>query len=172
MNECLFHNDKLNKPEPDWELLQEIVDFMEGRRRADVIQLMSHLTNTELDMCSVSFQRTFWEQMVVADYEETLNYRGKYMNKPFGMDILKKIALKDPKFMLIRIQEYPEDQNLQRMNRFLIQELGKEKVEELMKVRESRLLRWLFRHLFGETETESKPNTDLTSASPHSTIVS
>lgn len=145
------------QPELNWELLGEIVDFMQGRRGADVIQLMSRLTETDLDACSLDFQRRFWVQMVIADHEEALNYRGLYLNRPFAMDILKRIALEEP-FMIIRKNLYdPENALYQKLRLFLTQELGKEKIDELVKARENTFFRRLFRKIFGEDEQEQDP---------------
>lgn len=158
--------------EPDWDLLQEVVDYMEGRKGADVIQLMSQLSDVDIDACSLGFQRRFWEQMVIADHEEALNYRGKYMDKPFGWDILRKIALEDPKLIIERVEEYAENSTYQKLLRFLIQEMGKEKVEELIRARHNGLFRRMIRKIFDMDDPSADIAKQLTSNVAHSTIVS
>jgi len=158
--------------EPNWDLLQELVDYMEGHKRADVIQLMSQLSDVEIDACSLSFQRRFWEQMVIADHEEALNYRGKYIDKPFGWDILRKIALEDPKLIIGKAEWYPENTTYQKQLRFLIQELGKGKMEELIRARHNGLFRRMIRKIFDMDDPSDDIAKRLTSASTPHTIVS
>lgn len=158
--------------EPNWELLQQVVDYMEGRKRADVIQLMSQLSDVEIDACSLSFQREFWEQMVIADHEEALNYRGKYMDKPFGWDILRKIALEDPKHIIGEAEWYPESTTYQKLLRFLVQELGKEEVEELIRARHNGFFRRMMRKIFDMDDPSDDIAKQLTSAGTPHRIVS
>lgn len=160
------------QPEPNWELLQQVVDYMEGRKRVDVIQLMSQLSDAEIDACSLSFQREFWEQMVVADYEEALNYRGKYIDQPFGWEVLRKIALEDPKLILERAEHYPENTTYQKLLHFLIQELGKEKVEELIRVRHNGFFRRMMRKIFDMDDPSNDIAKRLTSGGTPHRIVS
>ncbi len=148
----LGHQSTQSEVEPNWELLQEVAGFMAGQQRADVIQLMSRLTDADINVCSLNFQQEFWEEMVIADHEEALNYRGKYMDKPFGIAILKKIALEDPAFMIGKSLSNPKNETYQKLYRFLIRELGREKIEELVKARNNVWYRRLFRKILGEDE--------------------
>ena len=147
------------KPEPNWELLKEMVDFLnKGSGNlfgSDHILLMSALSRTELDHCSHTFQQRFWEYMVSIDPEESINYYWKYVHLPFGRDLLKKAALKDPGYALERIDYDPEDSDRLRLHRFLQRELGHEKVNEIRRSRESKILRWLTQKLFVEEAPDS-----------------
>lgn len=172
-------NEPEPQPEPNWEVLQDMVTYMqEGRVPvfSDVIVLMSAIDQDTLDFCSLDFQRRFWERMVIADDEEALNYRWKYLDKPYARDILQKIAMKDPAFVIGKSLDRPEDTTLQRMRGFLSHELGREKIEEIIKERGNTFFRRLFRKIFGEDEKDDKkpaqkPET-LTSDKAPSTIVS
>jgi hypothetical protein len=175
-NNEIVHQPQYNidtpQAEPNWELLQQVVDYMEWRKRADVIQLMSQLSDEDIDACSLDFQRRFWDQMVIADHEEALNYRGKYMDKPFGWDILRKIALEDPKLIIGKAEWYPENTTYQKQLRYLIQELGKEKMEEMIRARHNGLFRRMIRKIFDMDDPSDDIAKRLTSTSTPHTIVS
>ena len=159
------------KPEANWDLIQEVVDFMEGRKRADIIQLMSQLTEVDLNTCSPKFQREFWEEMTSINEEEALNYRGKYMNKGFGPTILKKIALKNPKLLIERNLDQPEEPTYQDLCRLLSKKIGKKQVDDIRKAiltaKHNVWYRRLYRKIFGVkekqeigTEIDSQPSSN------------
>ena len=143
------------KPEPDWELLQEIVDFMDNGKRADVIQLMSLLTQTEIDYCSRHFLQEFWEAMAVADPEEALNYRRKYIDQPYGWKVLQKIALEDPQEVVNRFHSDPEDPTIRRLYGLVKRNSNPERMREMINARPGRLTRWLCKKLFADEEEET-----------------
>jgi len=144
--------------EPNWELLEEMVDYLNNGRGklfgSDHILLMAYLDKQTLDHCSHSFQRRFWERMVAIDPEEAINYYWKYVHLPFGRDLLKKAALADPGYAIERIDHDPEDLDLQRLYRFLLRELGHERIMEIRMSRESKILRWLTKWLFCDEEAK------------------
>ena len=153
--------------EPDPQIWNMAVDFMQRSSwspfRPNAMWLMENLSSGNgqamLRGLDYNLQRQLFEKLAEDDPYETLNYSFLYKDKPFGMDILKKIALKNPDLIIEKIAGNPEDPLLQRLHRFLLRELGKERIKQLMKARESSLFRWFMDKILGtEEKTDEKPS--------------
>jgi len=123
--------------EPDPHIWNMAVDFIRRSSwsvfRPNAMWLMQNLGTDAgqamLKGLNYDLQRQLFEELAEDDSYETLNFSYLYKNKPFGMQILQKAALDCPDTAVEYIERYPDDPEYQKLHRFLIQRLGKEKMQ-------------------------------------------
>jgi hypothetical protein len=126
---------------PDPEILEMVDSFMSRSSwspfKPNAMDLMVELSGetgeATLDLLNYDSQRELFLHLADVDPYETLNFSWLYIDKPFGMSVLQKAALDVPETVVEYIERYPDDPKYQKLHRFLIRRLGKEKIEKEMK---------------------------------------
>lgn len=124
--------------QPDPQIWNTAVDFMRRSSwsvfRPNAMSLMQDLASDAgqamLKELNYDLQLQLFERLAEDDPYETLNFSYLYKDRPFGMQILQKAALAVPETAVEYIERYPDDPKYQKLHRFLIQRLGKERIEK------------------------------------------
>jgi hypothetical protein len=126
--------------QPNEDVLDMMRKALNGRVSllVDVPQILSRMDDATLQQLPVHEQKKLFQRMADLDAEEMLEHAGRYINKPYGDEILRKAITNDPEKAL-RIVATGNHYYSEKIKNTLIQVKGEEYVEENMaRVRTSR----------------------------------
>ncbi len=140
------------QPQPDWDIWEMAMDYLETGpghlgMYPSAMSIMEKMNNVTFDKIPRDLQKPLLEKLAEDDPEEALHYASMFLRKPYGMDIIKKAALKDPDIAVEQIEVHENDSKYKEIQRFLIEALGQKKFEKVVKSLRGNILRRLFVNL-------------------------